>query len=187
MRWYGWYLSDLGNGNPFNVQLMSGAGLPRAWHLRETIGPGCIVWSMKVYVKTGEASKREKKDFQVNDWSFCYEFYTYKNKTKFCVKLFFFVNFLLFSAHFSLSDVSLFQQMRDKELRWSKPTDLKREEEEKFLVPHAINGPLERRRHSRRQAAAAAKQQQQPPSKDQKTKERGGFAITSPCLLCRQI
>ena len=37
------YLSDLGKGNPFNVHLISGVGLPRALHFRETGGPGCKV------------------------------------------------------------------------------------------------------------------------------------------------
>ena len=37
------YLSDRGKGNPFRVHLISGVGLPRALHFKETGGPGCKV------------------------------------------------------------------------------------------------------------------------------------------------
>lgn len=37
------YLSVLGSGNPFRVHVILGVGLPRAEHLRETSGPGCMV------------------------------------------------------------------------------------------------------------------------------------------------
>ena len=68
-------LCDWGSGNPSNVHVMWGVGVPRTIHLSDTPGPGCNVWAMNRYISCGDVAVRECRCILLNYSIYIYIYY----------------------------------------------------------------------------------------------------------------